>query len=204
MSAADPVNSDILIVGANAATPFPPTIVERDRDIELLLAGGAELRELYARARLSRRPSPTRRNIDRASRILLAHGARGVVETNVWALPTKRLADLKAAGRSVREASARILPRLISILMPPSPGRARRRSGPGTVHMPRSERGDRTRPPSPHGRQSHRLVDPIALTARREQVASRRLGTPRTPRPSNRRVHFMKARARIARFRYSS
>jgi hypothetical protein len=118
MSAADPVHSDILIVGANAATPFPPTIVERDRYIELLLAGGAELRELYARARASRGPSPTRRNIDRASQILLAHGARGVLETNVWALPTKRLADLKAADRSVREASARILPRLISILMP--------------------------------------------------------------------------------------
>jgi hypothetical protein len=81
MSAADPVNSDILIVGANAATPFRPTIVERDRYIELLLAGGAELRELYANARASRGPSPTRRNIDRASQILLAHRARGVLET---------------------------------------------------------------------------------------------------------------------------
>jgi hypothetical protein len=118
MSTADPADSDVLLVGANAATPFPASVVARDRYIELLLAGGDQLRELYASVRADRGPSPTRRNIDRATQVLVAQGARGVLETNVWAWPTPRLSGLRAVDPVVREASAAIVPRLMAIVMP--------------------------------------------------------------------------------------
>lgn len=118
MTVGDPVDSDVLLVGANAATPIAADAVDRDDYIQALLKGGAALRHLYDRVRGARGPSPTRRNIDRTTSILTAHGVRGVMETNVWALPTASLADLAKANPTIRRASQSVLTGLLSIVRP--------------------------------------------------------------------------------------
>ena len=63
MSAGDPAATQIFIVGANAATPFPADLIDRGEYIDALVHGGTALRALYLQVR-GRRPSPTRTNTD--------------------------------------------------------------------------------------------------------------------------------------------
>lgn len=116
MSIGDPSQARVFIVGANAATPFPPEVVDRDSYIDALVNGGDALRRIYLRVRQDR-PSPTRQNIDGLVARLERHGAAPVLETNVWSLPTRSLAELRRVDVSQVAASA-VLPALVSFLRP--------------------------------------------------------------------------------------
>jgi hypothetical protein len=113
----DPARARVLLIGANPATPFPATMLDRERYLDALVAGGPALRDIYLAIREGGE-SPTRRNIGRLVGILRGAGVDPVVETNVWTLPTKRLADLKRSVPALVAASSRVVPELMSLLSP--------------------------------------------------------------------------------------
>jgi hypothetical protein len=117
MCADDPAQSMVFIVGANAATEFPADRVDRTEYLEALVEAGPRLRIMYDRFR-DGRPSPTRINIERITATLSGHGAGPVLETNVWALPTRSLRELHQRDSSLRDASSTIFPDLLRIFDP--------------------------------------------------------------------------------------
>lgn len=117
MSAGDPSTARVFIVGANAATPFPTDSIDRDAYVDALVSGGPRLREIYLGVRAGR-PSPTRLNTDR---LVAKVARRGIpmLETNVWAIPTGSIGQLRRIDRQVVQRSRAVLLELVKILRPP-------------------------------------------------------------------------------------
>lgn len=107
-----------VLVGANAATPFPAGAVARDAYLEALLAGGPALASIYAAARPDGAPSPTRVNINRLVDAFEEAGLGPVLETNAVPIATKRLAGLGGMDRGWRAATDRFLSELLGALDP--------------------------------------------------------------------------------------
>jgi hypothetical protein len=107
-----------VVVGANAATPFPASVIERASYLDALLEGGEALRRIYERARSGGSPSPTRLNIDRLTDALERAGLGPVLETYAVPIPTPRLADLAAVNPEWRTQTRRFLADLLAIVSP--------------------------------------------------------------------------------------
>lgn len=80
-----PEEARIFVVGYNQATRFSiESVGSHDSYIDALFnRNGRSCRDLYARARGSRGPSPTRRNLDALHEMLASAGFADVLETNV-------------------------------------------------------------------------------------------------------------------------
>lgn len=116
MCQGDPASAHVLLIGANPATAFPETAVPREEYLDMLVEGGDRLRALYESVREGD-ISPTRRNIERVVGIFAGAGVGPVLETNVWTLPARRIAELRRADPEV-VARSTILLELIETLSP--------------------------------------------------------------------------------------
>ncbi len=117
MSRGDPVLARVFLVGASPATAFPSAAVGREDYLDALLAGGDRLRDLYLSLRAGV-PSPTRGNIERLVALLARHDVTQVLETNIWTMPKRDLASLRAADRDAAMASGRTVVQLMAVLEP--------------------------------------------------------------------------------------
>lgn len=117
-----PEEARIFVVGYNQATRFSiESVGSHDSYIDALFnRNGRSCRDLYARARGSRGPSPTRRNLDALHEMLASAGFADVLETNVVCYSTPMGGDMacaehhggKAAGRAIFET-------ILTLIRPP-------------------------------------------------------------------------------------
>lgn len=115
-----PQTCKVWLVGANPAKTFPVSLVGPFNDYidALFNRNGKSIRVLYDEI-TSGRPSPTRRNLDRANAELAIHGIHDVLETNLNCYPTRMSADLNnPTRREGRDRGERIFSILLETIQP--------------------------------------------------------------------------------------
>lgn len=115
-----PERCKVWLVGANPAKTFPASLVGPFDDYmdALFNRNGKAIRELYDEI-TGGRPSPTRRNLDRASAELAIHGIHDVLETNLNCYPTRMSADLNdPTRREGRDRGEQIFSMMLETIQP--------------------------------------------------------------------------------------
>lgn len=101
-----PIECDVFIVGTNPATAAVPFwafwSAERGFDYDAWLAEYQRQRQVPDGPRKRSAMSPTRRMITRFTQAIHTQTAHRVLETNVFAKPTRRAADLAEDARDAR------------------------------------------------------------------------------------------------------